>query len=193
MPPHAHHGGGYRGFGGRRGRGATTVYLENVPDVVYCDGSVVNGVCIPDREAGDILPTFVTPDDARNYIDEVNAGYARLDQAIQASTTAPPDFKTSWVIQNAAWIAFSVPAKATVGYLNTTAVMQQTDRFNDQLKNWFSGFASVGGTPPGPPPTSPGQGLPGTTSTADVTKLVTAIGVTAAIVLLGPKLLSFFK
>jgi hypothetical protein len=165
-----------------------------VPDAVYCDGSIVNGICIPDREASGVLPTFVTPDDARRYIDEVDAGYARLDTAIQASVVAPSDFKISWGIQLATWKAFAISGKATVGWLNTTAVMDQTDRFNDQLKNWFTGFTAVGGTAPGPPPSAPGQGVPGTTNpTADMTKLVTAIAVAGAIFLVAPKLLSIFK
>lgn len=205
---HRHHrrgrGGGRRGYGG----GVTTFYSDTVPDVIYCDGSIVNGVCIPDRhttsgfsvdhetDAGtlrDIWPTFVTPDDARRYIDEVDAGYRRLDTAI-AFSTAPVDFKASWSIQLASWTAFAIPAKATVGYLNTTAVMQQTDRYNEQLKNWFLGFREVGGQPPGPPPITPGQGIPGTgNTTADMTKLVTAVGITAAVILIAPKLLSIFK
>lgn len=224
MPPHFHghaHGGHHRGYGGgRRSHGHDVVYLDVVPDAVYCDGSIVNGICIPDREASGslfegvrggasrlpraarvrapeasgVLPTFVTPDDARRYIDEVDSGYRRLDTAIAASVAAPADFKVSWGIQMTTWTAFSIPAKATVGWLNTTAVMDQTDRFNEQLKNWFAGFQAVGGSPPGPPPTTPGQGVPGTTNTtADMTKLVTAVGITAAMILVVPKMLSFFK
>jgi hypothetical protein len=168
--------------------------LDTVPDAVYCDGSIVNGVCIPDREASGVLPTFVTPDNARAYIDEVDAGYRRLDTAIASSSTAPPDFKTSWGIQLATWTAFALSGKASVGWLNTTAVMDQTDRFNEQLKNWFTGFQAVGGTPPGPPPTTPGQGVPGTTNTAaDMTKLVTAVAIAGAMFLVVPKILSFIK
>jgi hypothetical protein len=175
---------------GGRGR-----YLEQVPDVIYCDGSIVNGICIPDRnQAGDILPTFVTPDDARRYIDEVDAGYRRLDTAIQGSNAVDTTWKTSWGIQLGTWTAFALPAKTSVGWLNTTAVMDQTDRFNDQLKNWYANFQTMGGTPPGPPPTGPGQGVPGTTNTtADLTKLVTAVGITAAVILVAPKLLAMFK
>jgi hypothetical protein len=188
---HHHHGRG----GGRRSRGSTTFYLEQVPDVIYCDGSIVNGICIPDRnQAGDILPTFVTPDDARRYIDEVDAGYRRLDTAIQGSNAVDTTWKTSWGIQLGTWTAFALPAKTSVGWLNTTAVMDQTDRFNDQLKNWYANFQTMGGTPSGPPPTGPGQGVPGTTNTtADLTKLVTAVGITAAVILVAPKLLAMFK
>ena len=172
------------------------MYVEQVPDVVYCDGDIVNGVCLPypyERQAGDILPTFVTPDDARRYIDEVDAGYRRLDTAIQASNV-DTTWKASWSIQLAAWTAFALPSKASVGWLNTTAVMQETDRFNDQLKNWYANFKDMGGAAPGPPPMGPGQGVPPTTNTtADLTKLVTAVGITAAVILVAPKLLSFFK
>ncbi len=198
MPSHFHghaHGRHRRGSGGgRRSHGHDVVYLDVVPDVVYCDGSIVNGICIPDREASGMWPTFVTPDDARRYIDEVDAGYRRLDTAIASSVAAPADFKISWGIQIATWTAFALPAKVSVGWLNTTAVMDQTDRFNEQLKSWFGSFQAVGGTPPGPPPTTPGQGIPGTgNTTADMTKLVTAVGVAAAMILVVPKVLSFFK
>jgi hypothetical protein len=142
-----------------------------------------------ERQAGDIWPTLVTPDDARRYIDEVDAAYSRLDTAIQAST-APTDFRASWGIQLTTWKAFALSAKPTVGWLNTTAVMQQTDRFNEQLKNWFSSFQAIGGKPPGPPPTPPGQGVPNPnpTSIGDVTKLALVLGGVAAIVIFGPKL-----
>ncbi len=140
-------------------------------------------------QAGDFWPTFVTPDDARRYIDEVDAGYSRLNTAVLNSTVAQ-DFKTSWGIQHAAWKTFALPAKETVGWLNTTAVMQQTDRFNDQLKYWYSAFKEVGGTPPGPFPTPPGQGIPdpNPTKLGDVTTLALVIGGVAALVIFGPKL-----
>jgi hypothetical protein len=194
MPAHhRHHGPSGRRF---RGGGSRVVYVEQVPDIVYCDGDIVNGICFSrtEREAGDIFPTFVTPDDARRYIDEVDAGYRRLDTAIQGSNATDATWKTSWSIQLGTWTAFALPAKSSVGWLNTTAVMQQTDRFNDQLKNWYANFQSLGGAPSGPPPVGPGQGVPGTTNTtADLTKLVTAVGITAAVILVAPKLLSFFK
>ena len=140
-------------------------------------------------QAGDLIPTFVTPEDARRYIDEVDAGYARLDSAVLASTVSS-DFKTSWGIQLASWKAFALSAKPTVGWLNTTAVMEQTDRFNDQLKNWYSGFQVVGGKPSGPPPTPPGQGIPdpNPTTVNDVTKLALVVGAVGLIFIFGPKL-----
>jgi hypothetical protein len=139
-------------------------------------------------QAGDILPTFVTPDDARRYIDEVDAAYARLDSAILPSA-APIDFKSSWGIQLASWKAFALTAKPTVGWLNTTAVMQQTDRFNEQLKNWFGAFQAVGGKPPGPPPIPPGQGIPDPNppNVGNITTLALVIGGVAALVIFGPK------
>jgi hypothetical protein len=146
-----------------------------------------------DTQAGDIIPSFVTPDDARRYIDEVDAAYSRLDTAI-APSTAPQDFKASWVIQHTAWKAFALSAKPSVGWLNTVAVMQQTDRFNEQLKNWYLGFQAVGGKPPGPLPIPPGQGVPdpNPTNIGDVTKLAMVLGGVAAIVIFGPKLSRFF-
>lgn len=139
--------------------------------------------------AGDLLPTFVTPDDARRYIDEVDVAYARLDSNILASSV-PTDFKTSWGIQLTAWKTFAVSAKATVGWLNTTAVMQQTDRFSKELRNWYEGFKAVGGTPVGPGPLPPGQGVPNpdAPSIGNITQLALVIGGVAALLMFGSKL-----
>lgn len=147
-----------------------------------------------DEDAGDILPTFVTPDDAKRYLTEVDAGYSQLDSAIQSSTFAPFDFKTSWGIQLGSWKAFFGSAMATVGWLNTTAVMQQTDRYQEQLINWRKSFAAVGGTPPGPNPIAPGQGVPGSGNpTSDIVKSVAAVGAVAAIIIFGPALVRSFS
>lgn len=137
-------------------------------------------------------PTFVTPDDARRYIDEVDSGYARLDSAVLASNVAD-DFKVSWGIQLATWKAFALTAKPTVGWLNTTAVMEQTDRFQEQLKNWFAGFQAVGGKPAGPAPGNPGQGIPdpNPTTLGDVTTLALVLGGLAGLVIFGPKIARF--
>ncbi len=192
-PRYRHHGSHGRRFG--RGRTTTmvmgtpyeeTVLLDCVRDI---DGLCVYSNAVDFESAGDILPTFVTPEDARHYIDETDSGYARLDSAILASTVAD-DFKVSWGIQLATWKAFALSAKPSVGWLNTTAVMQQTDRFNEQLKNWFAGFQAVGGKPPGPPPITPGQGVPDPhpTTIGDVTTLALVLGGVAALVIFGPKI-----
>jgi hypothetical protein len=164
-------------------------------DIVYVDCvRDIDGVCIPpDPGAGDIWPTFVTPDDARRYIDEVDSGYSRLDTAVQASTVSG-DFKGSWAIQLGTWKAFALSAKPSVGWLNTTAVMQQTDRFNGELKNWYAGFQAVGGKPSGPPPIPPGQGIPdpGAPSVGNLTTLALVVGGVAALVIFGPKLARIF-
>jgi hypothetical protein len=140
-------------------------------------------------EAGEIWPTFVTPDDARRYIDEVDSGYSRLDTAIQASNV-PTDFKVSWGIQLGTWKTFALSAKPSVGWFNTKAVMEQTDRFNAELKNWYTGFQTVGGKPSSPPPLPPGQGIPdpNPASVKDITTLGLVVGGIAALVIFGPKL-----
>jgi hypothetical protein len=178
-----------RRFRGHAGRGTSVVYLDSVPDYVYDCPRTLNGICYPEfLEAGDILPTFVTPEDAKKYIDEVDSGYSRLDTGISSATNLTQDFKASWGIQLTTWKAFAVASKASVGWLNTKAVMDQTDRFNDQLKNWFTEFTKAGGSGVGPMPTTPGQGIPGTTQVSDVTKLVIAGSVLAGILLIAPKL-----
>jgi hypothetical protein len=146
------------------------------------------------HEAGDILPTFVTPDDAKHYMSETDGGYAQLDAAIQNYVNAPTDFKVSWGIQLATWKAFYGTAMASVGWLNTTAVMQQTDRYVQQLKEWRAQFAAIGGTPPGPGPVGPGQGVPGSGAQAsDFTKPLLIVGGIAALIVFGPTLAKMFS
>jgi hypothetical protein len=141
-------------------------------------------------DAGDILPTLVTPDDAKHYLMQVDTGYAQLDASIQSYTGTPSDFKVAWSLQLGTWKAFFATAMATVGWLNTTAVMQQTDRFQADLVGWRTKFQAVGGNPPGPAPVAPGQGIPGPSQSAsDITKVVLAVGAVAAIVVFGPTLM----
>ena len=156
-------------------------HIERVPDAVYSD-------------AGDILPTFVSPADARRYIDEVDAGYVRLDGPVQASTVAA-DFKASWTIQFSAWRVFAASAKPSVGWLTTKAVMEQTDRFQTQLQNWYGAFVKAGGAPTGHPPPDPGQGVPGTgtITPGNLTALLVAAGGVAALFMFGPSLARAFK
>lgn len=134
-----------------------------------------------DAQAGDIIPTFVTPDDARRYIDEVNAAYSRLDTAIINTSSIPDHFRAAWFTQITAWKVFAASAKLAVGWFNTKAIMEQTDRYNDQLKTWYSSFQSVGGIPPGPPP-------PSDTKTSDVKHIALIVGGIAALLIFGPKL-----
>ena len=183
-------GGESRRFRGFKGRGTSVAFLDKVPDYVSDTPRTLHGQAYPEyQDAGDLLPTLVTPDDARKYIDEVDGGYRRLDTGIANATNLTQDFKTSWGIQLATWTAFAIGAKASVGWLNTSAVMGQTDRFNDQLKNWFTEYSKAGGTGVGPMPTPAGQGIPSDTKVSDITKLVVAGSVLAAIVLIAPKLL----
>ena len=145
-------------------------------------------------DAGDLLPTFVTPDDAKNYLNEVDGGYTRLDSAVQTSVAVPNDFKISWSIQMATWKAFYVSSTAGVGWLNTKAVMEQTDRFQSQLGDWTKLFVAAGGIAPGPIPMKPGQGVPGSGNpTSDIVKTVAAVGAVAALIIFGPALVRSFS
>jgi len=183
-----------RRFRGYKGRGTSVVYLDRAPDIIYDCPRTLNGICYPEfEEAGDILPTFVSGADAQRYIDEVDAGYNRLDTGINTSSNLTQDFKTSWGIQLTAWKAFAIASKASLGgwtggFFNAKAIMDQTDRFNEQLKNWYAEYAKSGGTGVGPAPVKPGQGIPGDTQVSDITKLVVAGGVLAAILVIGPKI-----
>jgi hypothetical protein len=140
-------------------------------------------------EAGDILPTFVTPDDAKHYLSEIDASYQQLDTSIQNYVNTPTDFKVSWGIQLATWKAFYVTSTASVGWLNTTAVMQQADRYAQQLQTWRANFTAIGGTPAGPAPLPPGQGIPGAgPQISDLTKPLLIVGGIAALLIFGPNL-----
>lgn len=143
-------------------------------------------------DAGDILPTLVLPDDARKYIDQVDADYARFNLAVTTSTTVLASFQAQWTVQFASWKAFSVGARASVGFLDTKAVMDQTDRWAAQLVDFSKAFIAAGGTLVGPGPSSPGQGTGGTLPLSDVTKLVLAVGAVAGILILGPSLTKHF-
>jgi hypothetical protein len=108
---------------------------------------------------GDLLPTFVTPDDARRYVNETDAEFERLDQAIQTSQVSAP-FKQSWVIDRDAWRKFRDDALKNVGWFNTKATMDQTDRWKKKASDWHDAFTKEGGQTVGPAPAPPAQGLP---------------------------------
>jgi hypothetical protein len=208
-----HHGGGgrrRRAFGGRLGGVDVVDYLpeaieldcywERLPDgrmvrrcpprvaeamgpgAAYCRYSESMG-------AGDILPTFVTPSDAIAAINQTDSGYQSLNQAIQSSPNLQPSFQASWAIQFASWLAFSGPAKASVGILNTTAVMQQNDKFQQQLVDWTGSFKAMGGAISGPAPLPPGQAAPGEASLSSLlsgsTGLILAGAALAGVLLFG--------
>jgi len=186
-----HHGG--RHFR-RRSRFGGPVYLnydDSVPVIV--DDPELELVDF-DADAGDILPTFVTPTDALNYIQEVDTGFNRLDASITRSTVSD-SFKTAWAAELGAWRVFAAAARASVGWLNSKAVMDQTDKWSADLKNWDQNFQAQGGKDIGPAPMPPGQGIPSGSGVAvsDVTKLIAAAGVVAAIVVFGPKLSGLMK
>jgi len=155
--------------------------LEDAPEEYFITRTELD-------EAGDIFGTVVTGEDAKRYIDETDTAYERLNVAILAST-APADFKTAWSLQFGGWKTFATGARATVGFFNAKAVMEQTDRWAAQLPEWRASFAKIGGTAPGPAPPAPGQGVPGTgPKVGDFTTLIVAAGVLAAIVVFGPRL-----
>jgi hypothetical protein len=172
------------------GAGATT--FENDEDSFLLTKE--ENRTVPHRsEAGDILPTFVSPDDAKRYMSEIDTGYAQLDAAIQGYVNTPTDFKVSWTLQLATWKGFYGTATASVGWLNTTAVMQQTDRYAAQLKTWRDQFIAIGGTPTGPAPLPPGQGVPGAgLQPSDLTTPLLIVGGIAALIILGPTLMKSF-
>lgn len=108
---------------------------------------------------GDILPTFVTPDDAKRYVRETDAQWDRSDTDMQASTQADAAFKASWATDLEGWRRFRDDAIRSVGWLNTKATMEQTDRWAQKLTDWRKSLSDIGGKLTGPGPIPPGQGL----------------------------------
>lgn len=108
-------------------------------------------------DIGDLLPTVVTPDDARRYIDETDAGWKNLDRDVEASAV-DQDFKLSFATDLAGWMVFRDGAKASVGWLDTKAVMDQTDRWVEKLDGWRRSLRGAGGRTTGPDPVPAGQG-----------------------------------
>jgi len=107
---------------------------------------------------GDILPTFVTPDDAKRYVRETDAQWDRTDTDVQASQ-ADAAFKASWATDLEGWRRFRDDAIRSVGWLNTKATMEQTDRWAQKLTDWRKSLSDAGGKLTGPGPIAPGQGL----------------------------------
>jgi hypothetical protein len=108
---------------------------------------------------GDILPTFVTPADAKRYIRETDAQWDRTDSDIQASAAVDTAFKGSWATDLEGWRRFRDDAVNSVGWLNTKATMEQTDRWAAKLTAWRKSLTDAGGKLVGPGPLAPGQGL----------------------------------
>jgi hypothetical protein len=125
---------------------------------------------------GDILPTFVTPDDARRYIRETDAQWDRIDSDMQASQVDAA-LKQSWATELEAWRRFRDDAIRTVGWLNTKATMEQTDRWASKLTAWRKAITDAGGKVTGPGPLVPGQGLgDGGTASAGWIQLALLVG-----------------
>jgi len=148
-----------------------TVRAQAVP--YYDDGN--------DNDAGDLTPTVVTPDDARHALTENDMQYDRANAAIFNSAAVGLDFKESWGLQLGGWKAFyaSTMAGSGLGWLNTKAVMEQNDRYAQQLVDWVKGFKALGGVMPGPMPPQPGQGIAGTVEPQTVLVIVAILAALA--------------
>jgi len=172
--------------GGRPSFDSVSFITELVPepDEFYIPVAVVLD---QKNDAGDLLPTIVMPDSARKYIDQVDADYTRENLAI-VNSNVDPQFKAQWLVQLGAWKAFSVGARASVGFFDTKSVMDQTDRFAAQLVDQDKAFVAAGGTRVGAPPATPGQGVGEPVSLSSATKLMVAAAGLAAILVIGPKL-----
>lgn len=107
----------------------------------------------------DWLPTFVTPDDAKNYIKETDASWFRLSADVETANV-PENIVTSWRIDAEAWKKFRDENLASVGYLNTKATMEATDRWLLKANQWKEYLTKQGVKTSGPGPLPPEQGDP---------------------------------
>lgn len=124
-------------------------------------GADTNPLSLPGGSTNDILPTFVSPDDAKRYIHETDTQWARTDADLQASPQADEVFRTSWAADLDGWRRFRDDAIQNVGWLNTKATMEQTDRWGARLIGWRKALSDRGGKLTGPGPLEPGQGAGG--------------------------------
>lgn len=108
---------------------------------------------------GDMLPTFVTPDDAKRYMDEVGTDHKLLNNDITQSSVRQL-FKDDWALYLHDWQSFYTKAYPDVGWLNTKATMEETDRYSSWVAGWRKAFAAEGGKVGSPGPPNAGQGIP---------------------------------
>jgi hypothetical protein len=214
---HHHHGG--RRFGRGRGFGVDVVdyvpeyvdnecWIERFPDgtfrkrcppveaLGFSDAGGPIGYLRYSEGAGDILPTLVTADTAKAYLQETNTQYETLDQAIQHAQwpgQPPGDFIIAWTGTLVGWKAFFNTAMATVGFFTAKSVMDQTDRWVSTLAQFSSQFHMLAPSSPVPTaPAPPGQGTGGPTDLGALLKgstgLIVAGAALAAILVFGPRL-----
>lgn len=107
---------------------------------------------------GDWLPTLVTPDDARRYIRETDSAW-QMTAFDVASSKLPDAEKSAWNVDLTTWNQFRDEATKNVGWLNTKATMEQTDRWSGKLILWRQALTKAGAALSGPL-LDPGQGLP---------------------------------
>lgn len=108
---------------------------------------------------GDWLPTFVTPEDARNYILETDATWFRLAADVD-NTPLADNVRASWQTDYVAWQKFRDENTANVGWLNTKATMEATDRWLMKINQWAEYIKASGAKLSGPAPLAAGQGDP---------------------------------
>ncbi len=221
---HGHgHGHGHHGPRSRRGgRGGFAVdVIDYVPEYVdsdciierFPDGTFRKRCPTPDAlgfsdaggpigylkysgGAGDILPTIVSSDTAKAYLDETNTQYETLDAAVQSSkdlgTAAGGQFLAAWTATFVGWKAFYNTAKASVGFFTAKSVMDQTDRWVATLSQFSSQFHQLSPSSPVITPSAPGQSTGGATDFGSLLKgstgLVVAGAALAAILIFGPRL-----
>lgn len=138
-------------------------------------------------EIGDILPTIVTADDARAYIRETHAQWARVDQDVRGSVGSTDEaFRRSFATDYTAWLTFRDDALEKVSFFNAKATMDQTDRWNAKAGTWRTALGQAGAKVTGPGPIVPGQGVPGDPASSSlVTWLVAAAIVVAGVFAVG--------
>jgi hypothetical protein len=138
-------------------------------------------------DAQGILPTFTGPADVDAHREAVNGQHQSLNAQIIASGISQ-DFKNAWLNYLRSWNEFYTAnreASWAAKFLSAVSMYSQIDQFASQVADWASKFQQAGGQLQGGFPSLADKP---TTNISDITGLVVAGGVLAAIVILGPKL-----
>jgi hypothetical protein len=150
---------------------------SDISGVPSCPRARSDRAPLESPEVGD-LPTMVTPEDARRYIDETDAAWKRTDQDVERSGV-DDSFRVSFATDLAGWMTFAAGARASVGWLNTKAVMDQTDRWVEKLDGWRRSLRGVGGATTGPDLSPAGQGVLARMSSGEKWFVGVSLGVAA--------------
>lgn len=141
-------------------------------------------------DAADILPTLTGPGDVDTHREAVNGQHQQLNAQILPSNVSQ-EFKSAWGNYLQSWLTFynqNKDANWLTKSLYAKSMYEQIDQFANQVAQWAQDFKKAGGNLQGDIPSIADK--PSDVTISKVTGLVVAGGVLAAIVILGPKLVT---